>query len=72
MKDSIPASKVWFYMLVFRVCGVTQNLVVFSLYPNADLDDRMFDCLLTSISVVQAVDLRASFLFAGDLNGHHQ
>ena len=34
-------------MLVFRVCGVRQNFYVFSLYRNPDLDDRIFDCLLT-------------------------
>ena len=27
-------------MLVFRVCGVRQNLYVYSLYRNPDLDDR--------------------------------
>ena len=43
-----------------------------SLYRNTDLDDRIFDCLLTSMAAVQAEDLRASFLFVGDLNGHHQ
>ena len=53
-------------MLVFRVCGVRQNLYVFSLYRNA------VDCLLTSMAAVQAEDVRASFLFVGDLNGHHQ
>ena len=33
-------------MLVFRVCGVRQNLYVYSLYRNPHLDDRIFDCLL--------------------------
>ena len=61
-------AKCWF----FRVCGVRQNLYVFSLYRNPDLDDRIFDCLLTSMAAVQAKDVRASFLFVGDLNGHHQ
>ena len=28
-------------MLVFRVCGVRQNLYVFSLHHNPDLDDRI-------------------------------
>ena len=37
-----------------------------------DLDDRIFDCLLTSMAAVQAEDARASFLFVGNLNGHHQ
>ena len=49
-----------------------QNLYVFSLYRNPDLDDRILDCLLTSMAAVQAEDVRASFLFVGDLNGHHQ
>ena len=30
-------------MLFFRVCGVRQNLYVYSLYRNPDLDDRIFD-----------------------------
>ena len=51
---------------------VRQNLYVFSLYRNPDLDDRIFDCSQTSISAVQAEDLLASFLFVADLNGHHQ
>ena len=59
-------------MLVFRVCGVRQNLYVYSLCRNPDLNDRTFDCLLTSIAAVQAEDVRASFLFVGDLNSHHQ
>ena len=57
-------------MLVFRMCGVRQNLYMFSLYRNQDLDERIFDCLLAS--VVQTEDIRDSFLFVGDLNGHHQ
>ena len=63
---------VCFKMLVFRVCGVRQNLYVFSLCHNPDLDDQIFDCLLTSMAAVQAEDAHASFLFVGDLNGHHQ
>ena len=59
-------------MLVFRVCGVRQKLYVFSLYRNPDPDDRIFDSLLTSMAAVQAEDVRASFLFVGDLHGHHQ
>ena len=43
-----------------------------SLYRNPDLDDRIFDCLLASMVVVQAEDVRASFLFVRDLNGHHR
>ena len=59
-------------MLVFRVCGMRQNLCVYSLYLNPHLDDWIFFCLLASMAAVQAEDVRASFLFVGDLNGHHQ
>ena len=59
-------------MLVFMVCGVRQNLYVCSLYRNPELDDRIFDCLLASMAAVQAEDVRDSFLFVVDLNGHHQ
>ena len=59
-------------MLVFRVCVVRQNLYVFSLYCNPNLDERIFDYLLTSMAAVQAEDVPASFLFVGDLNGYHQ
>ena len=54
------------------VCGARQNFYVFSLYHNPDLDDRIYDCLLTAMAAMQAADVRASFLFVGDLNGHHQ
>ena len=59
-------------MLVFMVSGVRQNFYVFNLYRNPDLDDPIFDCLLTSMAAVQAEDVRASFLFEGDLIGYHQ
>ena len=59
-------------MLVFRVCGVRQNIYVYSLYRNPDLDNRIFYYLLASMAAVQAEDVRASFLFVGYLNGHHQ
>ena len=59
-------------MLVFRVSGARQNFYVFSLYRNPDLDDRIYDCLLTKMAAVHAADARASFLFVGDLSGHHQ
>ena len=59
-------------MLVARVCGLRQNFYVYSLYHNPDQDDRIYDCLLTSMVAVQAEDVRAWHLFVGDLNGHHQ
>ena len=38
-------------MLVFRVCGARQNFSVFSLYRNPDLDHRIYDCLLTPLTL---------------------
>ena len=59
-------------MLVARVCGLRENFYVYSLYRNPYQDDRIYDCLLTPMAAVQAEDVRALFLFVGDLNGHHQ
>ena len=56
-------------MLFFMVCGTKQNLYV---YRSPDIDDRIFDRLLASMAAVQAEDVRASLLFVGDLNDHHQ
>ena len=48
-----------------------QNLYVFSLYQNPDLDDWIFDCLLASMAAVQAEDVHSSSMFASDFNGYH-
>ena len=58
-------------ILVVRVCGLKQNFYVYSLYRNPDQDDRIYECLLTSMAAVQAEDVRTSILFVGHLNGHH-
>ena len=65
---SVVVVKCW----LFRVCGLRQNFCVYSLYRNPDQDNRIYDCLLSSLAAAQAEDVRASFLFVGDLNGHHQ
>ena len=36
------------------------------------LDDQILYCLLASMAATQAEDVRASLLFGGDLNNHHQ
>ena len=41
-------------MLVLVVCGSRHNCPEFCLYSNADLDDRILACLLTSMAAVQA------------------
>ena len=58
-------------MQFFMVRGARQNLYVFSLCHNPGLDDLIFGCLQTSMAAVNDEDVRASFLFVGDLNSHH-
>ena len=45
---------------------------MFGLYRNSDLNDRIYECLLTTMAVMQAEGVSASFRFVGDLNGHPQ
>ena len=56
-------------ILIFRVCGTRRNF--FSL-PLPWPVERIYDCLLTSMADLQAENVCASFMFVGDLNGHHQ
>ena len=48
-----------------------QNLYVYSLFLNPDLDDRILDCYLHQWLLCR-LRMQASFLYAGDLNGHQQ
>ena len=64
---SVVVTKCWFLGFV-----VWDRTYVLNFYYNPDLDDRIFDCLLTLMAAVQAEDVYASFLFVGDLNGHHK
>ena len=59
-------------ILVVRVCGLRQNFYLYSLYRSPDQDDQIYDCFLISMAAVHAEDVRESFLFVGDLKGHHQ
>ena len=51
---------------------VPDRTPVFSMYFNPDLDDHIYEYLLTSMAAVHAEDVRASFLFMGGLNGYHR
>ena len=48
-------------MLVFRICGVRQNLHVFRLYRNPDLDDRILLLLLLLLKKVGSARLRERY-----------
>ena len=56
---------------VVKVSGRLINLYVFASYRNPDLDDTIFDCLLTKMAEVQERDSKACFVFVGDYNAHH-
>ena len=38
---------------VIRICSNNNNFYIFSLYRNPDLDDSIYDCLLSSMSEIQ-------------------
>ena len=57
---------------LIKVCSKSNNFYIFSLYRNPDLDDRIYDCLLTSMSNIQECDRKSCFVFVGDLNAHHR
>ena len=40
-------------IMFFMVCGARQNLYVFSLYRNPDIDYQIFDCLLDTTQTLQ-------------------
>ena len=59
-------------VMVVRVCSRFHNFYIFSLYRNPDLDDTIYDCLLSSMAEIQSLDYKSSFLFLGDFNAHHR
>ena len=59
-------------VMVVRVCSKHNNIYVFSVYRNPDLDDSIFDCLKESMARVQERDPKSCFIFVGDVNVHHR
>ena len=57
--------------LVAKVSGRLINLYIFGSYRNPDLDDTIYDCLLSKMMEVQNDDPKAHFVFVGDYNAHH-
>ena len=46
--------------------------VILSLYCNPILNDKLYNCLLSSMSDIQEDDRKATVIFVGVLNAHHQ
>ena len=67
---SVVVARCWY--LECMVQNINCMCSVRTAYSYPDLDDRIYECLLTAMSAVQAVDVRASFLFIGDLISHDQ
>ena len=44
-----------------QICGARQMFFVFSVYRNADLNGRIFDCLLTLMAAGEAGDIQFDF-----------
>ena len=59
-------------MMMVKICSRFNNYYIFSVYRNPDLDDSIYDCLLSSMASIQESDSKASFVFVGDVNAHHQ
>ena len=58
-------------MMVVRICGRRQNFYVFGVYRSPNTDDRVYDCLLSSMARIQTEDSKAVFCFVGDFNCHN-
>ena len=58
-------------MMVLRVCGSVRNFYIFSVYRSPSIGDKIFDCMLESMAMIQSCDVKSCFLFVGDFNGHH-
>ena len=78
VRSSFSASRVSKYecgcheVLLTKIVSRFNNYYIFACYRNPDLDDSIYDCLLSSMATIQSVDSKASFVFIGDFNGHHR
>ena len=64
-------SQIWVKLLCW-LWGLQSDITrLCCLYCNPDQDDRIFDCLPTSMAAVQAEDVPASFQFVYELNDNH-
>ena len=55
-----------------RLCSRSNNFYIFSVYRNPDLDDSIYDCLMSSMCDIQERDKKSGFVFVGDFNAHHR
>ena len=55
-----------------KVSSRFNNFHIFSVYRNPDLDNTIYDCLLSKMANIQSLDPKAAFVFVGDLNANHR
>lgn len=58
-------------IILLKITSKYNNFYLFSVYRNPDLDNSIYDCLLTAMATVQSSDRKAVFVFMGDFNAHH-
>ena len=59
-------------VVIVKVTSRFNNFYIFSIYRNPNLDNSIYDCLLSSMASVQEMDQKAAFLSMGDFNAHHR
>ena len=59
-------------ILCFKIYRKFNNIYVFACYRNPSCDDSINDYLLESMSTIQSLDSKASFVICGDFNAHHK
>ena len=59
-------------ILCFKIYSKFNNIYVFACYRNPSCDDSIYDCLLESMSTIQSLDSKASFVICGSFNVHHK
>ena len=58
-------------VMVAKVASSRINFYMFIVYRSPATNDRVFDCILGTMSRIQSEDPKSAFCFVGDLNCHH-
>lgn len=59
-------------VMAVKVPSRHNNFYIMGIYRNENLGNGLYDCLLTAMASMQSNDAKASFIFLGDFNAHHQ
>ena len=59
-------------VIVVRICSRSHNIYVIGVCRNPNLLDNIFLSLSTAMAKILSVDRKASFVFVGHANAHHE